>query len=173
MKQTTATLKVVPPDGTGANSPLNMDPVLLFEGDDDYEHLSKRGKETFDMLHGIHQRGVQLDDGEQVEIKLLLGGDLKFLVGEMGIAGCSCEKPCVWCLIELKNPAAAAPQPRTVEHAAKCSHSVIPGFLEAGYECPKMGCSSCAAQDGRINEHEEAPPPRPVNKKGKVIEGPR
>ena len=46
-------------------------------------------------------RGIrQLEDGKfsvHFKIKILNGGDLKYLVALWGLSGCSADTPCPWC----------------------------------------------------------------------------
>ena len=83
----------------------------LFE---ELEDLEKNGitVEVDDLAaHGIvwddadelQQRGIEkLENGNYAvhfDVKVLVGGDLKFLVALWGLSSCSATTPCPWCLI--------------------------------------------------------------------------
>ena len=81
-KPTTCSLKVVPPDGKGCNNPLGLIPCLLYEGDDCYDELKELACNLWNQSKSLEEEGVILEDGTQVKIVVLLGGELKQLNGE-------------------------------------------------------------------------------------------
>ena len=131
-KQTTGIVKVVAHDGKGLNNPLALIIVLLYEGGDDHSGLAKNGEKVRQQLLEMETQGLTLEDGVEVKIKMLLGGDMLMLNNEMGCAWCSAEKPCVWCLINIFDDPQCLREydNRDVKESAKCSHAVIPGFQE-------------------------------------------
>ena len=85
---------------------------------DELEDLEKNGITVeVDNLadHGIvwddpeelEQRGIKrLENGNYAvhfDVKVLAGGDLKFLVALWGLSSCSASTPCPWCLIHEKD----------------------------------------------------------------------
>ena len=93
MNQTTGTIKVVCHDGEGNNSLANNIQALLYEGDDDYDHITTYGKETMQELEDLAANGmtvvIESEDGttktHHVDISILEGGDLKWLNATCGL----------------------------------------------------------------------------------------
>lgn len=149
--QTTGTIKVVCHDGVGNNSLANNIQALLYEGDDDYDHINIYGKQTIKELEELEKNGICIeimnDDGttetHHIAITVVEGGDLKWLNSTCGLSTCSHECSCPWCLVSsheygtFKSEESAAKMRDTI-FMLMMAHAVIPGVLEAGYTCP--GC---------------------------------
>ena len=145
--QTTGTVKVVCNDGQGNNSPSNNIQVLLYEGDDDYDHITTYGKPTLQELQDLALYGIWVDieqdnstvKRQHVAITLVERGDLKWLNASCGMSGCSADCSCPWCLVTSSEYAACKKATmRDSTFMLKMAHAVVPGVLEAGYKCP--GC---------------------------------
>ena len=148
MNQTTGTIKAVCHDGEGNNSLANNIQALLYEGDDDYDHITTYGKETMQEPEDLAANGmtvvIESEDGttntHHVDISILEGGDLKWLNATCGLSGCSANCSCPWCLVSSKDYATSkSAKMRDSEFMLMMAHVVVPGVLEAGYTCP--GCN--------------------------------
>lgn len=148
--QTTGTIKVVCHDGVGNNSLANNIQALLYEGDDDYDHITTYGKHTIEELEDLEKNGLSIDiekeDGtfetHHVTITTLEGGDLKWLNSTCGLSGCSAECSCPWCVATSVEHATAKSNDNKMRDNVfmlMLAHAVVPGVLEANYICP--GCN--------------------------------
>ena len=138
LKQTTGTVRVIPPDGKGVQSPCNGASVILYEGDDSYTDFLRYGGRVLEQLLTLETQGVTLTDGRHVKVKVLIGGDMLWLNEEFGLSTCSAKNPCIYCLIKLSNPDDDTPGARSVARAIRTSHAIIPGHFE-DYICDCCG----------------------------------
>jgi hypothetical protein len=85
--------------GCGANSKENQIPIGFYLGEDSLVDMRKYLSHLPDALKKIQTNGIEVN-GVRVEIKLWLGGDLKFLTSMLGMAGNQTIHPCPFCLAE-------------------------------------------------------------------------
>ena len=156
--QTSGTIKVICHDGLGNNSLANNIQALLYEGDDDYDHITTYGKRTIEELEDLAQNGMSIDiekdDGttetHHVAITIVEGGDLKWLNATCGLSGCSAEFSCPWCLVTSGEYAKCKfAKMRDTVFMLMMAHAVIPGVLEAGYTCP--GCNKVSNEQRAVS----------------------
>ena len=73
--------------------------VVFYDGDDKYDEAACHLEQLETEIRKIMADGVQTDAGV-VQVMFYYGGDLKWINGVNGMAGCSHTWPCPWCDME-------------------------------------------------------------------------
>ncbi len=85
-------------DWVGLNSPFSSSSLLLFDGKEDYDGIRKHTKRLREDLTDLQTNGLQVGN-RRLTVKVVAGGDLKWLNAVCGLSTCSHNYPCVWCLV--------------------------------------------------------------------------
>ena len=139
--------------GQGVNTKANHRAIGFYLGDDCRAELQENLPTLPAMLERIQMGGVDVDLQEgrtvHVNIVLLLGGDLKFITGLLGIAGNANSFPCPFCEVADHKDSEqlhfttgklqdAGVSERTVEFLMQMAH-VRPADDNSAYACPCCG----------------------------------
>ncbi len=87
-------------DWEGLNSPFTSHSLLLFDGKEDWDVILKQAARLQAELQDIRENGFEVD-GKALKVKIIAGGDLKWLNAVAGLSTCAHTYPCPWCLVML------------------------------------------------------------------------
>ena len=134
MTQTAIVFKIlgVEEGGDYVHVPELITTVAFYNGDDKYEQAANHTDRLADDIARIRKDGIQTVDGRKVEVVVFYGGDLKWINGVNGMAGCSHTYPCPWCEGKGKEAwgdlFAAPAKKRTTERLKELSHTATTPF---------------------------------------------
>ena len=83
--------------GDGVNCVQNQRAIGFYLGDDTLAELREHARDLPDQLAKIAEQGITVN-GVHVRIRLLLGGDMKFLNSMCGLQNNSATFPCPFCI---------------------------------------------------------------------------
>ncbi|KAK3273128.1 hypothetical protein CYMTET_18616 [Cymbomonas tetramitiformis] len=87
-------------DWEGLNSPFTSHSLLLFDGKEDWDVILHQAARLQAELRDIRENGL-LVGGKKYTVKIIAGGDLKWLNAVAGLSTCAHTYPCPWCLVKL------------------------------------------------------------------------
>ena len=140
-------------EGDGCNVKANHRVIGFYLGDDCRRELEENLPHLPQVLQQLQDQGldVELDDGSHIHVNfvLLLGGDLKFVKGLLGIAGNANSFPCPFCEVAdhkddeqlhwtLQQLREARVLDRDIDRLRQMAH-VTPGSVDEVYTCPCCG----------------------------------
>jgi len=144
MKETCATLNVVSPVGgkeAKNQSPLNLIPILMYEGGDSFAEFSIHGEKIRHELQQLAHEPLDLGDGRTVEIVLLESLDGACLNEERGCSSHGAACCCAQCTQNIHQAPSQRPaaEKRSAEWVIKTAHLIVPGVVDGPYDCPLCG----------------------------------
>jgi hypothetical protein len=77
--------------------------VAIVNGPEKYETMKTSLSDFFCEVNELIEKKTLLVDGEDIELDIFLGGDMKFLLMIMGINAATSNYSCLWCLIHKDN----------------------------------------------------------------------
>jgi hypothetical protein len=75
---------------------------LIWEGEDTYMRMVEHASKFLEEILELEEHGIAIH-GKQLDVNILVGGDLKFMNEAWGTCGCSATQPCFWCYVKVRN----------------------------------------------------------------------
>jgi hypothetical protein len=134
-------------------SPKSVFTVTMLKGEDKYSILEAHIERLASAFEKICKDGLETPQGKR-KILGKGGGDLKFINGSFGLAGCSATCPCAWC---IKKRAEFADDTigsaRTWAQIEELAHAAPLPFT-----CP--GCKNHFKTDDEVDDYDDSNPTR-------------